>query len=345
MHEVTLVFLQKGNFQLDIKNMTPIDDPRCSTGSSIEPHSRTSSITEASMSKSPIKRASKPDSSKNRPSKQQRGAKSTSNRSSGGESSPSSGGVNLSVKEKNIVSESSKSMPTSPLSAAASGHQKKSKPPPVFSQGARRHAADEDATINHRTSSINELSSILPNVARMVSMIEERGAPPPVPTSARPKLRGVAIGNSIQSADRPQSVPAGGSGGSDTSSNDPSSGGSQKTEKKSYPIITGSSALAKPVPVTFLNPSNSAKSPHSDNQEKQQEQREHQQQEQQQQHGKGSTVNDKSSSKHKRLGAQRMESVILLSSHSRSQNLWNARLQNSNSVRLLSGPHFTFNVT
>ena len=320
MHNVTIVFLQRGMFQLDIKSMTPSNDPyhlRASTGSSVESHSRTSSCTEANISRSPIKKVSQGD-NKIRPS-QQKSEKFLSLRGNTSEnlqaacSGVGSGTVSQSRKD-NAILKSPKSSPS------PSVFSKKTKP--STTQGAKKFGPinEEDTTNDLRTNHVDsELPSGLPSVAKMVSMIEGRGVPPPVPTSARPKLKGIAAGGNIQ-------LPADQTTTTVTSSDSSSS----KVEKKPYPTITGNSALAKPIPLTSLYP-DTAKSTTVESPEKLQG-------------SKDSAKESEPSKKHKRLESQRAESLILLSSHSRSQNLWNARLQNSNSVRLLSGPHFTFNV-
>ena len=275
------------------------------------------------MSRSPIKKVSKPD-TKNRPSQHKSGEKSASKRGSRGESSlPSGGTVN---KEKSV--------PQSPKSSPASTHlavglPKKSKPP--TSPVAKKFGPAKEDPSNHRTNSVdNELTSFLPNVAKMVSMIEGRAAAPPVPTSARPKLKGVAsVGGSVQSADQPLTS----NSSSTISNNDDDSSSNSRVEKKPHPTITGSSALAKPLPLDSLN--TCTKSLHSDKTERQR----------QSTLSQDDSKKTQPSAKRSRLAPRRIDSMILLSSQSRSQNLWNARLQNSNSVRLLSGPHFTFNVT
>ena len=326
MHEVTLVFLEKGVFQLDIKSMTPSNSQqqlRASTGSSLEAHSRTGSVSETSLSRSPIKKASKKI-GKNRPSQQNKDKPSSTNGGSKGESLPSIVGVNRGGKEKAMAQQSPKNSPASP------GSMKKTKGP-LSSVGAKRPASTRDETNCNRTNFIDgELSSVLPSVARMVSMIEGKGTvPPPVPTSVRPKLKGVAAGSSVSPQPDQSTTAVAATTNSDSSGN---SSSGDRVEKRPHPIVTGSTALAKPVPLASVNPA-SSKPTDPDCSGKQEDGQE------------GSKAVTDSPTELKRLVPQRIESVILLSSHSRSQNLWNARLQNSNSVKLLSGPHFTFNVT
>lgn len=278
--------------------MRPVDEslqPQGRTEGSQEPQrldSRAGSCNEALLSKSPIRKVSHPN--KSRPSLQ----KSEDNRGNRTDSSHSDGTVNQASKERN-VSQGPRSSPSSPPPSVFP-----KSPKSVVSQGTK-YSLKED-THHSRTNSLdNELSTALPSVAKMVSMIERKGGPPPVPTSARPKLT-VALASN-------QSTMA------------------AVVEKKQYPAITGNCASAKPVPLASLDPSSSKPST-SEGLGKQEA-------------SKDGSKSAKSSTKQRRIAPQRMESVILLSSHSRSQNLWNARLQNSNSVRLLSGPHFTFNVT
>lgn len=336
------MFLQRGEFQLDIKSMTPSNDNQ---GGAEDPHrlsSRTSSGNEAVLSRSPIRKVSQ-QSNKNRPSLNEKlsvdkkGNKSEnshrSSHSSAGNQS-SDGGGQFS-KEKNL-SQNSKNLPTV--------LQKKPKPP-VASQGAGSNkrpvsGGESKEDTNSRTSSTgDDPSSILPSayVARMVSMIERRGTPPPVPTSARPKLKPMEMNIDHQPVD-PSAM----------------TGNGNQFTKKLYPTINGSSALAKPVPLSqSLNSSSNSRSGNPSSLRStfttRMEERQEGEQAFQDESSTAATTTasaskgTKSSTKHKRLSPERMESVILLSSNSRSQNLWNARLQSS--VRLLSGPHFTFNVT
>ena len=348
VHEVTLVFLQRGVFQLDVKSMTPSDDVQGGADDPNRLSSRTSSGNEAVLSRSPIRKVSQ-QSNKNRPSLQQKNEKLStdkkgnksensrrSSRSSGG--SQSSDGGSQSSKEKNYSKNSPSVLPKKPK-------------PPVASQGASGSSSSSSSSnkrpvsggeeTNSRTNSTgNDPSTVLPSayVAKMVSMIERRGTPPPVPTSARPKLKATVTNADHQPMD-PSTV----------------TGNSNQITKKLYPTINGSSALAKPVPLSQpLNSSSNSSggsNPSSSRGMFTAQMEERQRGEQACQDKTSSTTiptpnaskGSKSSMKHKRLGPEKLESVILLSSNSRSQNLWNARLQSS--VRLLSGPHFTFNVT
>ena len=367
VHEVTLVFLQRGIFQLDVKSMTPSNDSQGGGGGggggaaedSLRLDSRTGSGNEAILSRSPIRKVSQ-QSSKTRPSLQQRSERSSvdikgkkaensrrSSHSSGGSQGGSDGSVQGS-KEKNLGHNSKNSLATS--------LPKKPKPPVASQAGAsssgtcgsnsrgKRPGSGDGSKegINSRTSSTGDDDplSILPSayVARMVSMIEKRGTPPPVPMSARPKLKPVVDNTNEQQSDRDPSL---------------ATGNNVHFAKKLYPTLNGSSALAKPVPLS--QPPNSSSSGGSDlrgtftaHLEERQRGEQSCQDESSSATSTATTTTTtskgtKSSTKQKRLTPDRMESVVLLSSNSRSQNLWNARLQSS--VRLLSGPHFTFTVT
>ena len=332
VHEVTLVFLQRGMFQLDIKSMTPSDENQPGAEGSSQDSQRldrrTGSCNEAVLSRSPIKKVSKP-SNKSRPSLQQKSEKlSVDNKGNKSENLRGSGG-NQNSKEKNSNSKGLPAIlpkkPKPPVSSQGANNKR----PPVGGGGGSK----EDT--NSRTN--NELLSVLPSthVARMISMIERRGTPPPppVPTSARPKLKPM-VANSDQPVDQTMAG---------TTCNNHS-----QFVKKQYPTINGSSALAKPVPLSSLNPTGNSSSPPTPRGSFTAHTEEKQEGEQTSKNENSTTTattkTTKSSTKRKRLAPERMESVILLTStHSRSQNLWNARLQSS--VRLLSGPHFTFNVT
>ena len=349
------MFLQRGVFQLDFKSMTPSDGNQGGAEDSQRLDSRTGSGSEAVLSRSPIRKVSQ-QSNKTRPSLQQRNEKSSadnkgrksenshrSSHSSGG--SQGGDGGSQSNKEKNL-SQNSKNLPAilpkkpkppgAQAGANSSSSSSSSNKRPVSGDGSK-----EDA--NSRTSSTgDDPTSILPSayVARMVSMIERRGTPPPVPTSARPKLKPM-VGNADQQPGDPSNM----------------TGNSNQFVKKLYPTLNGSSALAKPVPLSQpLNSSGNSNSGNSSNLRgtftAHMEERQRGEQSCQNESSTTSTTTTtttttkgtKSSTKYKKLAPDRVESVILLSlTNSRSQNLWNARLQSS--VRLLSGPHFTFNVT
>lgn len=343
VHEVTLVFLQKGVFQLDVKSMTPSDINQGGGAEDSQQRlgSRTGSGNETVLSRSPIRKVSS-QGNKTRPSLQQQRNDKLSVDSKGRKadnshrSSRSDGGTQ-SNKEKNL-SQNSKNLPSilpkkpkPPVASQAGANSSSSNKRPVSGDSSK-----EDS--NSRTSSTggDDPSSILPSayVARMVSMIESRGdTPPPVPTSARPKLKPVEGG-------------------------DPSNMTGNQFAEKLHPTLNGSSALAKPVPLSQpLNlSSNSSVGSNTSNlrgtftahMEERQRGEESCQEDSSTSTTTASTTNThtkgtKSSTKQTRLAPDRMESVILLSSNSRSQKLWNTRLQSS--VRLLSGPHFTFNVT
>ena len=347
VHEVTLVFLQRGVFQLDVKSMTPSD---INQGGGAEDSqrldSRTGSGNETILSRSPIRKVSS-QGNKTRPSLQQQRNEKLSVDAKGRKSENShrssrSDGGSQSNKERNL-SHNSKNMPAI--------LPKKLKPPVASQAGANNSSSNERPVSgdsskegsNSRTSSTggDDPSSILPSayVARMVSMIESRGdTPPPVPVSARPKLKPMEGGD-------PSNV----------------TGNSNQFAKKLHPTLNGSSALAKPVPLSQpLNlSSNSGVGSSSTSNSRgtfTAHMEERQRGEESCQDDDSSTTSTttatsatthtkgtKLSTKQKRLAPNRMESVILLSSNSRSQKLWNTRLQSS--VRLLSGPHFTFNVT
>ena len=346
VHEVTLVFLQRGTFQLDVKSMTPnIDDDN--QGVADDPRQldrRTGRTNEAALSRSPIKKVSQHN-FKNRPSLQQKNEGSADDStaskvedsrggSSSSDGSQGSKGKNLSQNSKKLPALLPKKpkLPTAAAvsQAAATSNSTGSNKRPVSGSGST-----EDT--NSRTSSIeDEMLSVLPStcVARMVSKFESRSTPPPVPTSPRPKLKSV-MGSTNRTVDPLSAMTVNDNG---------------QFTKKIYPTINGSSALAKPVPLFPINPTSSGGNPSSASRGLFTTHIEEKQDEPVCQED-GSTASNttttkgtKSSTKRKRLNPKRMESVVLLSSHSsRSQNLWNARLQSS--VRLLSGPHFTFNVT
>ena len=346
VHEVTLVFLQRGVFQLDVKSMTPSD---INQGGGAEDSqrldSRTGSGNETVLSRSPIRKVSS-QGNKTRPSLQQQrneklSADAKGRKSENSHRSSRSDGGSQSNKEKNL-SHNSKNVPAI--------LPKKLKPPVASQAGANNSSSNERPVSgdsskegsNSRTSSTggDDPSSILPSayVARMVSMIESRGdTPPPVPVSARPKLKLMEGGD-------PSNV----------------TGNSNQFAKKLHPTLNGSSALAKPVPLSQpLNLSSNSSVGSSSTSNSRGTFTAHMEE---RQRGEESCQDDSSttstttatsatthtkgtklSTKQKRLAPNRMESVILLSSNSRSQKLWNTRLQSS--VRLLSGPHFTFNVT
>jgi hypothetical protein len=344
VHEFTLVFLQKGVFQLDVKSMTPSDiNPGGGAEDPQRLDSRTGSGNEAVLSRSPIRKISQ-QGNKTRPSLQQRNEKlsvDTKGRKSENSrrSSRSDGGSN---KEK-ILNQNSKTIlpkkpkpPVAPQAGGNSSHNSSSSSSSSKRPVSGDSSKEEDSNSRTSSSGGSDLSSsILPSayVARMVSMIERRGGtPPPVPTSARPKLKPMADQQPEEGGEPSNMI-----------------GNSNQFAKKFYTTLNGSSALAKPVPLSqHLNLTSTSNSRGTFTTHMEERQREGEQNCQDDSSATSTTTTTypkgtaKSSTKHKRLAPDRMESVILLSSNSRSQNLWNTRLQSS--VRLLSGPHFTFNV-